>query len=122
MRLRKDLFKHSDIKTHYEGTEYVEVDLLHIGSGSALLIFILAVVILAACPIALVVHSTVVHITSKPPKVITKIVRQDTYTAAQKEFIKQCETNHRVPQNSTFDDYAIPNIEVTPWTCSFANG
>jgi hypothetical protein len=55
-----------------------------------------------------------------PPKVITKVIKENGLTTAQNTYIKQCETNHIVPDNSSFDSYAVPNVEVTPWTCTFA--
>ena len=49
-----------------------------------------------------------------------KVVHDSGLTSAQDIFIKQCKTNHIVPTNSQIDSWAIPNVTVTPWSCTYA--
>lgn len=60
-----------------------------------------------------------VRLVSPPPKVVTQVVHETALTAAQNEFIKQCEQTSQEAANTTQMNNGVPDVHTSPWTCSF---
>lgn len=119
MRINKKLIQplvHEASSKDSAGTWHTKefVDVIYIGWGLAqlvIIIFVSFMVISLSVPV-------VRHLWKKPgppPKVITKIVKQSPFSAAQAAYIKQCERN----TSNDGDTYkqGVPDVHTSDWTC-----
>lgn len=85
------------------------------------LAFVLIAIILGALTFDMV--RWMVRKPSPPPKVITKTVYLSALSDAQRHYINDCEaqtTTYTDGGGDQHNNYGIPNVEVNPWTCTFA--
>ena len=120
MRINKKLVKrlveskYERTNGEYETVEHVDMRFLPAALGLVVLILIVSIPTLT---LLYDFEKWLVRKPGPPPKVITRVIHTDALTAAQHEFIQQCESN---TSNDGQQNRGIPYVYTTPWTCTFA--
>lgn len=111
MRINKKLVKPM-VEQEWNGKEYVDMRFLPLGILLSVGAIILAILISL---IAYDVGKWLLRKPGPPPKVVTKIIKQNALSAEQDKYIADCERN----TNQSGDHYyqAVPDIHTSTWTC-----
>lgn len=118
MRINKRWLKSDKIENDGYANSKDYVDMRFVPESLAIsitIVFFAFIVICCTVPFAR-------HMLRKPgppPKVITKVVHESALSAAQREYIKQCENQDQHPNDSE-DEPGIPDVHNSTWKCTYA--